>query len=154
MAGRHTFVGGLEGNARYIPGALAVVQGRRLRTHEDLNARPNQFGNALLKLGVRRGERIALLLTNRIEFLECSYGCCKDALVSVPVNYRFQEDRTAPCAGERRQRRRGGGGGFSAHHPSASSGLSCPCCASLSCWTLCPLDPDLQLRGPAARGIA
>jgi fatty-acyl-CoA synthase len=91
MAGRHTFVRGLEGNARYIPGALAVVQGRRLRTYEDLNARANQFGNALLKLGVRRGERIALLLTNRIEFLECSYGCWKDALVSVPVNYRFQD---------------------------------------------------------------
>jgi fatty-acyl-CoA synthase len=84
-------VGGLEGNARFIPGALAVVQGRRLRTYEDLNARANQFGNALLSLRVRRSERLALLLTNRIGFLECSYGCWKDALVSVPVNYRFQD---------------------------------------------------------------
>lgn len=91
MAGNYTFVDALERNARAIGGALALVQGRRLRTYRDLDRRANQIGHAYLELGLKRGERIALALTNGIEFVECTYGGWKDALVSVPINYRFMD---------------------------------------------------------------
>jgi len=91
MAGNYTFVDALERNARAIGGALALVQGRRLRTYRDLDRRANQIGHAYLELGLKRGERIALALTNCIEFVECTYGGWKDALVSVPINYRFMD---------------------------------------------------------------
>ena len=91
MAGNYTFVDALERNARAVGGALALVQGRRLRTYRDLDRRANQIGHAYLELGLKRGERVALALTNGIEFVECTYGGWKDALVSVPVNYRFMD---------------------------------------------------------------
>jgi len=91
MVGNYTFVNALELNARVIGGALALVQGRRFRTYRDLNERANQIGHAYLELGVKRNERIAIALTNSIEFVECTYGGWKDALVSVPVNYRFMD---------------------------------------------------------------
>ncbi len=91
MAGNYTFVDALERNARAIGGALALVQGRRLRTYRDLDRRANQIGHAYLELGLKRGERVALALTNCIEFVECTYGGWKDALVSVPINYRFMD---------------------------------------------------------------
>lgn len=91
MAGNYTFVDALERNARAIGGALALVQGRRLRTYRDLDRRANQIGHAYLELGLKRGERVALALTNGIEFVECTYGGWKDALVSVPINYRFMD---------------------------------------------------------------
>lgn len=92
MAGNYTFVDALERNARAIGGALALVQGRRLRTYRDLDRRANQIAHAYLELGVLRAERIALALTNSIEFVECTYGGWKDALVSVPINYRFLDN--------------------------------------------------------------
>ena len=91
MAGNYTFVHALELNARVIPGALALVQGRRIRTYRDLNERANQIAHAYLELGVKRSERIAIALTNCIEFVECTYAGWKGALVSVPVNYRFMD---------------------------------------------------------------
>lgn len=92
MAGNYTFVDALERNARTIGGAVALVQGRRLRTYLDLDRRANQIGHAYLSLGLQRAERVALLLTNSIEFVECTYGGWKDALISVPINYRFMNN--------------------------------------------------------------
>lgn len=92
MAGKHTFVHALEQNAKYIPGSAALVQGARLLNYKDLNNRANQVGRSFLELGIQRGDRVALALTNSIEFLECTYGLWKCAAISVPLNYRFQDE--------------------------------------------------------------
>ncbi|MDY6943859.1 MAG: AMP-binding protein [Pseudomonadota bacterium] len=88
MAGNYTFVDALERNAKAIPGALALVQGRRLQTYLDLDRRANQVGHAYLELGVRRGERIALALTNCIEFVQCPYGGWKGAFLETFLRIR------------------------------------------------------------------
>lgn len=92
MAGKHTFVNALEKNAKYIGNELAVVQGHRSLTFKALNDRANQLGRALSSLNIRREERIALGLTNSIEFVESTYGAWKCACISVPLNYRFMDD--------------------------------------------------------------
>ena len=92
MAGKHTFVNSLEQNAKVIPGSAALVQGTRLLTYKDLDNRANQLAHAFLKLGVQRSDRVAIALTNCAEFLECTYGLWKCANISVPLNYRFQDE--------------------------------------------------------------
>ncbi len=85
MAGKHTFVNALEQNARHLPGALAVVEGRRYLTFQDLNAQANRIAHGLLALHIQRGNRIALCLHNSIPFIEATYGIWKVAGVSVPA---------------------------------------------------------------------
>jgi len=92
MAGKHTFVNALEKNSKYIGDQLAVVQGQRSRTFKALDDRANQLGRVLASLSIQREERIALGLTNSIEFVESTYGAWKCACISVPLNYRFMDD--------------------------------------------------------------
>src|SRR6266481_81447 len=55
-------------------------------TYQQLFERVNQLGNALKKLGVRREERVALLLLDTPEFAYCFFGAIKIGAVPVPLN--------------------------------------------------------------------
>lgn len=92
MAGKHTFVHALEQNAKHIQGALAVVQGDRFLTFQDLNHQANRIAHGLINLNIQRGNSIALCLTNSIPFIESTYGIWKAACVSVPLNYHFKDE--------------------------------------------------------------
>ena len=46
----------------------------------------NRYANALLKLGFRSGDRIALYLPNSIEFIECFLAIAKIGAVIVPLD--------------------------------------------------------------------
>jgi O-succinylbenzoate-CoA ligase len=66
--------------------------GRRL-TFADLNARSNRTANFLAaELGVRKGDRVALLLMNGPEFLESFFAIAKLGAVCVPLNWRLVAD--------------------------------------------------------------
>ena len=55
-------------------------------TYGQLFERVNRLGNTLAKLGVRREERVALLLLDTPEFAYCFFGAIKIGAVAVPVN--------------------------------------------------------------------
>ena len=55
-------------------------------TYRQLAERVNRAGNALTKLGVRREERVALLLLDTPAFAYCFFGAIKIGAVAVPVN--------------------------------------------------------------------
>lgn len=92
MAGKHTSVYALEQNAKLIPGTAALVKGNHVCSYRDLDQRANQVGRALLQLGVKRGERFTIALTNCLEFVESTFGAWKIASITVPLNYRFMDD--------------------------------------------------------------
>ena len=76
------------------PGKEAVVDtttGERL-TYKQLDERANQTGHALDALGVRPGDRVALLLSNSSEFIECFYGSAKIGGIVVLLNWRLVAD--------------------------------------------------------------
>ncbi|WP_165922548.1 class I adenylate-forming enzyme family protein [Pseudonocardia endophytica] len=76
--------------ARATPDRTALAeQGGRRRTYAELDVRTDRLANALLAHGIRPGDRIAVWLGNRVEYLETYLACAKAGLVVVPVNIRF-----------------------------------------------------------------
>jgi len=51
--------------------------------------RANRLANALFNLGLRKGERVAFLSTNRVEVAEIYFALAKSGLVGLPLNYRL-----------------------------------------------------------------
>src|ERR1700722_10943929 len=76
----------LEASAQRAPDAPAVLDGERTITYGELDARANQLANALLELGVRQGDRVALYLDKSIESLIAVYGALKAGAAYVPLD--------------------------------------------------------------------
>lgn len=55
-------------------------------TYRRVNELANRFANALIALGVKPGDRVALRLPNLPQFVVCFYGALKAGAVVVPVN--------------------------------------------------------------------
>jgi long-chain acyl-CoA synthetase len=76
----------LPRNARYRPHHTALVFEDRRLTFLELNRRVTQLANALLKLGVRKGDKVATILPNCIELLESYWAVVKIGAVLVPLS--------------------------------------------------------------------
>jgi len=55
-------------------------------TYAELLALTNRAGNALLELGVSRGDRVLIVLPDSAEFIASFFGAAKIGAVAVPVN--------------------------------------------------------------------
>jgi fatty-acyl-CoA synthase len=75
--------------ARNHPHHPAVVFGDEVRTHAELHARSARLAAALAADGVTASDRVALLLHNRIEFVEALLACHRLGAVAVPINFRL-----------------------------------------------------------------
>jgi fatty-acyl-CoA synthase len=79
----------LDHNARREPGRVAVSQAERRRTNQDLHARVNALAASLRDRGVGRGDVVALLLYNHIEFIETVFAVNRIGAAFLPLNYRL-----------------------------------------------------------------
>jgi long-chain acyl-CoA synthetase len=75
-------------NAAAFPDRPAFIAAGRLVTFSQFNERANRLNNALGGLGLRKGDRVAILSRNRPEFVE-AYGVAKSGLIAVPLNWRL-----------------------------------------------------------------
>lgn len=80
---------GLARAAHVRPDHLAVVDGERHQTWSEFARRVARVAGALQSLGVRRGDRIAVLAPNGDRYLEIYYGVFWSASVLVPLNTRL-----------------------------------------------------------------
>jgi acyl-CoA synthetase (AMP-forming)/AMP-acid ligase II len=78
--------------ARARPDQPAVVFGDEARTHAELHERAARLASVLAAGGVQVGDRVALLLHNRIEFVEALLACHRLAAIAVPINFRLAAD--------------------------------------------------------------
>jgi fatty-acyl-CoA synthase len=85
----------LERAARVFPGNLAIVDGQTRRTYRELRDRTRRFSGALRELGVRPGDRVAVLSSNTPLLLEAHYGVPGCGAVLVALNYRLHASELA-----------------------------------------------------------
>ena len=76
----------LEERARITPEGVAVTIMGMPTTYAELNARSNRFARALMEWGIKRGDRVAIVMGNSPSFVSCQYGILKAGAVAVPVN--------------------------------------------------------------------
>jgi len=76
----------LARHARFRPEHLAVVCGARRLTFAQHYAAVNRLSNALLGLGLEKGDKVAIILPNCVELLEAYRACAQLGLVSVPLS--------------------------------------------------------------------
>ena len=76
----------LARHARFRPDHLGVVCGGHRLTFAQLHARVNRLANALLGLGLRKGDKLAIILPNCIELLDAYRAAAQLGLVSVPLS--------------------------------------------------------------------
>ncbi len=60
-------------------------------TYAEFGRKTNQAAQALLQIGIQKGDRVCLMLSNRPEFLYLWFGLAKIGGVLVPVNTAFKE---------------------------------------------------------------
>ena len=71
--------------------------GRSEITWDEFNRRANRFANFLLSRGIKKGDRVAILLMNCIEYLPIYFGILKTGALAVPLNYRYTADEIKYC---------------------------------------------------------
>ena len=76
-------------------GKTAIVSGDRRLSYADLNEASNKVANALIKMGVNKGDRVAMLLSNSPEFAITYFGIVKTGAVAVPLDTKYKVDELA-----------------------------------------------------------
>jgi acyl-CoA synthetase (AMP-forming)/AMP-acid ligase II len=76
-------------SARAHARRIAVKSPARSVTYAELEQRSNRLANALLGLGLTRGDRVGIYLPNCVEIVEIELACYKAGLVKAPFNARL-----------------------------------------------------------------
>ena len=79
----------IAAHARTQPHKTGVRDSRRALTYAQWDERASRLANALLGLGLVKGDRVALLAYNTIEWLEIYVALSRAGLVAVPLNFRL-----------------------------------------------------------------
>lgn len=79
----------LSRHARKKPDAPALSHAGRTLTYAALNGRVCALARGLAEMGVTRGDRVIILMKNRIEVVESYLAIVKLGAIAVPVNFRL-----------------------------------------------------------------
>ena len=66
-------------------------------TWRDFDERANRFANFLLSRGLKKGDKVAILLMNCLEWLPIYFGVLKAGCMAVPLNFRYTADEIKYC---------------------------------------------------------
>lgn len=70
---------------------------RREITWSVFDEKANRFANLLLSRGVKKGDKVAILLMNCLEWLPIYFGILKSGATAVPLNFRYTTEEIAYC---------------------------------------------------------
>ncbi|MCL0064369.1 AMP-binding protein [Dehalococcoidia bacterium] len=74
------------------PDRVAIVFEGRKYSFAELSDRVNRLSNALLNLGVRKEDRVAILQVNCNQYVEAYFAAARIGAIFVPLNFRAKQD--------------------------------------------------------------
>ncbi len=66
-------------------------------TWAEFDEKANRFANFLLSRGLKRGDKVAILLMNCLEWLPIYFGVLKAGCMAVPLNFRYTAEEIKYC---------------------------------------------------------
>ena len=82
----------LKNTSERLPNKIATVYNDKEYTYHELLLITDRMANALLRLGMKKGDRLAFYLYNCPEIIICYFACFKIGVTVIPINYRLKED--------------------------------------------------------------
>lgn len=70
---------------------------RRDMTWRVFDEKANRMANLLLKRGIKKGDKVAILLMNCLEWLPIYFGILKAGAIAVPLNFRYTAEEIKYC---------------------------------------------------------
>src|SRR6202161_2697253 len=92
---RNHWVNHIARHAHTKPDAVYLRFEGRSITWAQLEQRVAAVAAAMARRGVRAGDRVAIMMTNRPEFLETMFAANALGAIAVPVNFRLSPDEIA-----------------------------------------------------------
>lgn len=80
----------LSENAQRLPDKTAVICDERKMTYGELEKATNRLANSLVKLGLRRSQKMLIMLPNIPEFVVSYFAILKTGAVVVPINILYK----------------------------------------------------------------
>ena len=90
-ARRNTLGDLLTRTAARNPDKQAFLYTDRKVTYKELNYLVNQAAYGLVRVGIRKGDRLAILSKNSLDFIVVIFAAAKVGAVSIPINYMLSE---------------------------------------------------------------
>ena len=82
----------LKNAAASLGEKTAIVSGDRRISFASLEKDANRVANALIKMGVKKGDRVAMMQANSPEFVAVFFGIIKAGAIAVPLDSRYVAD--------------------------------------------------------------
>ena len=82
---------------------LTEVPYRTEITWSVFDEKANRVANFLLARGIVKGDKVAILLMNCLDWLPIYFGILKTGAIAVPLNFRYSADEIRPCGRDCRQ---------------------------------------------------
>ena len=70
---------------------------RREITWSVFDEKANRFANMLLGRGIKKGDKVAIIMYNCLEWLPIYFGVLKTGAIAVPFNFRYDADEILYC---------------------------------------------------------
>ena len=91
-------------NARMYPNETALVEvdpvlkTRKVVTWKEFDTRINKVANALIDRGIKKGDKVHMLMYNSLNVLELQWGAMRAGAWIAPLNFRFTGQEILYCA--------------------------------------------------------
>lgn len=79
----------VDAGFRRHPDKTAIIYEGERYSYRDLDEKSLRFANALREIGVKKGDKVALLMTNSADYIFAYFGIIRSGAVVVTVNYRL-----------------------------------------------------------------
>ena len=71
---------------------------RREITWKVFDEKANRFANMLISRGIKKGDKVAIIMYNCLEWLPIYFGVLKSGAIAVPFNFRYDAEEILYCA--------------------------------------------------------